>query len=126
MTHDPAKPFNTEAAFLLANYTLGRPVDDDNTSLRDKPGVYPDLGVALILRDGNWLLAQEPRTFCARMEVPVHLAHLPAAKAFTPRSVLHLLEAHPEFVGRLTAGEFARGRWYAVVVGREGSDDFID
>ncbi len=101
----------------LTNWILSFPVGGDGTTLQGSPGVYPEVGLAYIHRDGSWLLAMEPDRFHREVLRGAQPGDLWMLTEFTPTNFFRFLKDHPSYAGRVRGREFRGGSWYAVRLG---------
>jgi len=119
--------FRMLAAMELVEVTLDARFGQPGETIADHPGVHCEAGLALVKRDGRWLLAYEAETFGEQLItriVPPEKRH--EGRLAPADHLVDIVSGHPDFAGRLTDGEFTQGRWYAVAVGVEVDDASVN
>ena len=105
-------------------YLLAYPVKGPGTRLVDHPGVYPDRGIALVVRAGFLVIALELDVWHQRMSRNMEPWPAAAREAWSPKNLLVSLQHSPFYFGQLTGEDFAGGRWHglaALPVAGEGA-----
>jgi len=112
-----------ETVILAIEVFLDAPVAPD-VRLRDRPGVYPDLGLALYEYKGEWRFAIDLNASSLVITSDPGAAVL-FADVKDVRYLRRRIRHHPRFRGRQYGPRFAGGKWLAVAVDAPPSMDAV-